>query len=223
MDPATRLAAAAREAAPGDSGREGSRRSLGVTWGEVRVAAWLSVVCAITAALVAVPAGAAELLVPAQIWATFGEGVSRKETFRDRVRMERREPFIVDFDWSTPRTRSQHALAGAWNQSVILLFFPVCYVAYLGASLRVCCPILGSVVLTLATVMAGFVLSGNNAALDYSPGLGFALLVVALRLLCPRGSRIPVQAIKQALVVLVGNVLIKNVIPETTVRTALLS
>ena len=52
-------AAAEREAAPGDSGIEGSRRCLGVTWAELRVALWLSVVCAITAALLAVPAGAA--------------------------------------------------------------------------------------------------------------------------------------------------------------------
>jgi hypothetical protein len=49
-------AAAAREAAPDDTGLGGSRGSLGVTWAELRVALWLSLTCAVTAALVAVPA-----------------------------------------------------------------------------------------------------------------------------------------------------------------------
>jgi hypothetical protein len=55
--------------------------------------------------------------------------------------------------------------------------------------------------------------------MTYSPALGYALLFMALKLICPRNSRIPTQAIKQALVVIVGNVLLMNVIPETTVRT----
>jgi hypothetical protein len=49
-------AAAARGAAPDDTGLGGSRGSLGVTWAELRVALWLSLTCAVTAALVAVPA-----------------------------------------------------------------------------------------------------------------------------------------------------------------------
>ena len=86
MEPSTRphgvpvtqpdsAAAAAREAAPDDTELEGSRGSLGVTWAELRVALWLSVVCAVTAALVAVPAGATEFLVDDLSWATLGEGV----------------------------------------------------------------------------------------------------------------------------------------------------
>jgi hypothetical protein len=216
-------AAAAREAAPDDTGLGGSRGSLGVTWAELRVALWLSVVCAVTAVLVAVPAGAAEFLVGDQVWATFGKGVDRTETFRDAARMQRREPSIVDFDWSTPTTRSQHALANCWEQTVLLFFFPICYVAYLGASVKVCCSALGSAVLAFTVASVGFVTSGRLAFFTYSAVLGFALLIVALNLLCPRNSKIHTQAIKQALVLLVGNLLVTNVIPETTVRTALLT
>jgi hypothetical protein len=233
MEPSTRphrvhvsdpdgAAAAAREAAPGDSGLEGSRRSLGVTWGEVRVALWLSSVCAITAALLAVPAGATEFLVSDLSWATLGKGVARDETFRDTARMQRREPFIVDFDWSTPTNRLQNVLASTWR-TVLLFFMPTCYVAYLGASVKVCCSAFGSAILAFTVASVGFALSGRAAFMTYSPALGFALLIVALKLLCPRESKIPTQAIKQALVVMVGNVLLMNVIPETTVRTALLT
>ena len=80
-------AAAEREAAPGDSGVEGSRGSLGVTWAELRVALWLSVVCAVTAALVAVPAGAAYFLGNDLIQLTLGNGSDAAYAFRDAARM----------------------------------------------------------------------------------------------------------------------------------------
>jgi hypothetical protein len=180
-------------------------------------------VCAVTAALLAVPAGAAEFLVDTQVWTTFGKGVHRPETFHDAARMQRREPFIVDFDWSTPTTRSQLVFASSFYQTILLFFFPICYVAYLGASVKVCCLALGSAVLAFTVASVVFVISGQHAFMTYSAVLGFALLIVALKLLCPRNSKIPTQAIKQALVLMVGNVLVMNVIPETTVRTALLT
>jgi hypothetical protein len=189
-----------------------------VTWGELRVALWLSVVCAVTAALLAVPAGAAEFLVDDQSVATFGKGNEEFVAFRGEARMECHEPFTVDFDWGTPAARGQQVLANMWKQAVVLFFFPVCYVAYLGSSLRVCCLAFGSVALAFTVASAGFMLSGKLAFLQYSPGFVFALLTLALKLLCPRGSKIPTQAIKQALVLMVGNLLVMNVIPETTVR-----
>jgi hypothetical protein len=194
-----------------------------VTWAELLVALWLSLACAVTAALLAVPAGAAEFLVDDQIWATLGRRVDRSAAFRDEARMERREPFIVDFDWGTPTTRSQIVLASTMYQTVLLFFFPICYVAYLGASVKVCCLALGSAVLAFTVASVGLMISGQAALLTYSAVLGFALLIAALNLLCPRNSKIPTQATKQALVLVVGNVLILNVIPETTVRTALVT
>jgi hypothetical protein len=47
------------------------------------------------------------------------------------------------------------------------------------------------------------------------------MLIIALRLVCPRNSLVPALATKQALVIVVGNVLLMNVIPETGVRRVL--
>ena len=89
-------AAAAREAAPDDTGLAGSRGSLGVTWAELRVALWLSVVCAVSAALLAVPAGAAFFFGRDLSYASLGEGVDRRYAFRETARMQRREPYTVE-------------------------------------------------------------------------------------------------------------------------------
>ncbi len=216
-------AAAAREAAPDDTGLAGSRGSLGVTWAELRVALWLSLVCAVTAALVAVPAGAVSFFGDDLIYASLGEGAARMYAFRDTARMQRREPYTMDFDWSTTTARWGVVLAGTWFQTLALFCFPVCYVAYLGASLKVCCVVLGSAVIAFMVSSVGFVVSEKIAFISYCPPLGFALLVAALKLICPRNSKIPTHAIKQVLVLMVGNVLVMNVIPEKTVRTALLT
>jgi hypothetical protein len=216
-------AAAAREAAPDDTGLGASRGILGVTRDELRVALWLSIVCAVTAALIGVPAGALYFLVKDLSSASLGEGTDRAYAFQDTARMQRREPYTVEFDWSTTTVRWGGVLTFSWQQTILLFFFPIFYVAYLGASVKVCCSALGSAVLAFTAASAGFVISGQVAFLNYSAVLGFALLILALTLLCPRNSLIPTQAIKQALVVMVGNLLATNVIPEKTVRTALLT
>jgi hypothetical protein len=216
-------AAAAREAAPDETGLAGSRGRLGVMWAELRVALWLSVVCAVTAVLVAVPAGAAYFFGDDLSYASLGEGADRKYAFRDTARMQRREPYTVEFDWSTTTARWGVVLTDTWGATIVLFCFPVCYVAYLGASLKVCCVVLGSAVLAFMVSSVGFVVSEEYAFISYSPALGFALLVAALKLICPRNSKIPRHAIKQALVIMVGNVLGNNVVPEKTVRTALLT
>ena len=161
-------AVAARGAAGDDSGLPGSRGILGVTRDELRVALWLSLVCAVTAALVAVPAGAAYFFGHDLSYASLGEGADRKYAFRDTARMQRREPYTVEFDWSTTTARWGVVLAGTWFQTFVLFCFPVCYVAYLGASLKVCCVVLGSAVLAFTASSAGFVVSGKVAFRDYS-------------------------------------------------------
>ncbi len=210
-------ALAARGAAGDDSGLHGSRGILGVTRGELLVALWLSLACAVTAALVAVPAGAVFFFGRDLGFASLGEGVDRTYAFRDTVRMQRREPYTVEFDWSTTTSRWGSILVGTWTQIILLFCFPVCYVAYLGASLNVWCAVLGSEVIAFVVSSAGFMVSGNNAFRACSGALGSALLVVALKLICPRNSAIPRHALKQALAFMLANVLVANVIPEKTV------
>jgi len=158
--------------------------------------------------------------LPRRDGADLGEGVDNMYAFRDTARMQRREPYTVEFDWSTTTARWRRVLTDTWDLTVLLFMFPVCYVAYLGASLKVCCVVPGSAVLAFMVSSAGFVVSGKVAFRDYSGALGLALLVAALKLICPRNSKIPRHALKQALVLMVGSVLVTNVIPEKTVRTA---
>jgi surface protein len=212
-------AAAAREASPDDTRLGGSRGILGVTWAELRVALWLTLTCAVTAALVAVPAGAVYF---------FGEeslaslGFSDTYAFRDTARMQRREPYTVEFDTGgSSRTAlwASIVLRSTWKVTISQFCLPVCSVAYLGASLKVCCVVLGSAILAFMVSSAAAVVSQNDTFLVYSPALSNALLVVALKLICPRNSAIHRHVLKQALVVSMGNVLVANVIPEKTVRT----
>ncbi len=214
-------AAAAREAAPDDTWLGGSRGFLGVTRDELLVALWLSLACAVTAALVAVPAGAAYFLGNDLFSSTLGKGSDPTYAFRDAARMLHREPYTMDVDYSTGAARWSFVLERAWSQVLSLFACPVCYVAYLGASLKVCCSVLGSAVLAYTVAAAGYVITGNGVFISYSPALGFALLIVALKLICPRNSRIPQHALKQLLVFAVGNVVLVNVITDRTVRIAL--
>jgi hypothetical protein len=188
--------------------------------GEVRVALWLSLACAVTAALLAVPAGSAEFLLNDQVWETFGNGLDYEAVFRNTTRMQLLEPFTVEFNLSTPNSRLQRVLALVWSRAVLLLFFPACYVAYLGASVNVLCLTLGGAVLTLVVSAAGYVLFDITAFINYNAVLGFVLLIVALKLICPGNSRIPTQAIKQMLVITLGNVLVVNVFQERSVSRA---
>jgi hypothetical protein len=227
MESATRLdgaratqaeEAAAAAASDGSGVGGGSRGSFCVTRDELLVAVRLSVVCAVTAALLALPAGAGEFLLEDLFWRMSADGVDRMSMFRDVARMQRLEQFTVAFDWSTPTRRLQRGLASSFAQTVQLFFPPVCYVAYLGGSAKICRPVLGSALLAFTIALLGYAITASAAFLHYSPVLGFAMLIIALRQACPHNSKVPTQAIKQALVVLVGNVLILNVIPETGVR-----
>jgi hypothetical protein len=179
-----------------------------VTKGYLLVALWLTLECAVTAALIGVPAGALYFLVRNLSSASLGEGTDVAYAFQDTARMHRREPYTVEFDWSTTTARWGRVLLSTWELTLLLFCFPVCYVAYLGASLKVCCVVLGSAVLAFMVSSVGFVVSEKDAFIQFSGALGFALLVAALKLICPRNSKIPTQAIKQALTFMVGNVLV---------------
>jgi hypothetical protein len=183
----------------------------------LREALWLSAVLAATAALVAVPAGAAEFLLHDLFWATWGKRVDTTGTFHDVARMWSREVFTVDFDWSTPAARWQRVRAQLFQQVVCNFHLAIFYTIYLGASAKVCCVVLGSAVVATASASLAYYLSGVSAFVSYSPVLGGCLLVAALILVCPRGSKIHRQAFKQLLVVMMGNALLVNVIAEKTV------
>jgi hypothetical protein len=178
MEPSTvtqpdSTAAVTREAAPDDTVLGGSRGILGVAKG--LVALWLTLECAVTAALVGVPAGALYFFVKNLSSASLGEGTDAAYAFRDTARMHRREPYTVELDWSTTTARWGRVLLSTWELTFVLFFFPVCYVAYLGASLKVCCVVLGSAVLAFMVSSVGFVVSEKDAFIQFSGALGLSL------------------------------------------------
>ncbi len=209
-------AAAERDASDG-SRREGSDGRFSVTWDELRVALWCSVVCAVTALLIAVPAGAAEFLLDGLSYMTFGEGVDQGAPLRNVTHMHSRKAFVIEYDLNSTTARVQLLWTKASEQTVVLLFLPSCYVAYLGASYRAFCWMIGSAALAYMISFMGYVFLGGSLILYY-PVLGFGTLIVALKRVSPHNSRLPAQAIKQALVGIVGNVLLMNVLEERNVR-----
>jgi hypothetical protein len=124
------------------SGPEGPRGCLAVTRGELRVALWLRLVCAATAALFAVPAGVAKFL---------GEQLDECDSGRGRrqkVRLARvgadaaPRVVLVEFDWATVRQVAGRPL------SHLGLYMcsdrpptPNLPPSYLGASLKLCCAV----------------------------------------------------------------------------------
>jgi hypothetical protein len=187
----------------------------------VRSALWLSLVCAATAAVVAVPAGALEFLVNDAAWKTFGNGVDFSSCFNDPGPMLRREPYTCRVDRSSAGRRGTYLLGGGLQQMIVLGLFPLSYALYLGSSRRAYALMSLPVVLTFLVIVVGFVFSGYFVFFNYSAVFGCFFLCIVLWRLCPHGSRVPMQAVKQSVLLLLWNVLVMNVIPERTVRRRL--
>jgi hypothetical protein len=65
--------------------------------------------------------------------------------------------------------------------------------------------------------MVGYGVFSIKPVLQYSPVLAIAVVICALFVVCPRSSGVPLQAAKQAVVIVVANFVLLNVIPERTV------
>jgi hypothetical protein len=204
--------------AVGDSAATRERWASGSLLDDVRRAAWLSIVCAVTAAVVAVPAACAEFFLNDAAWRTFGPGVEFSSSFNDPAPMLRHEPYGLNVDRSTPGRRGAYLLGGGLQQLIVLGFFPFNYAIYLGFSSRVRALTSLSVLSTCLVIVVGFVICGYEAFFKYSPLFTFFVLYLVVRRLCPHGSRVPHQVFKQALCLALGNLLAMNVIPERTVR-----
>ena len=94
---------------------------------------------------------------------------------------------------------------------VLLCAFPFAYMQYLGASRRVCSAMVGAMALSCLTVELGWVVLGVGAFWTFHVVLGFVWLYAVLRVLCPSGSAVPRQALRQMLIVFIGNILCQNV------------
>jgi hypothetical protein len=132
----------------------------------------------------------------------------------------RREIVIVHLEANTMSRRHREVNEVGWSWTfVILCSFPLAYAQFLGASRQVCVWMAGAVALAYVSLEVGWVVLGVRPISTYIPVVGFLWMYAALRALCPSGSLIPRQALRQLLVLVVGNFLVWNFPASRTVST----
>ena len=99
----------------------------------------------------------------------------------------------------------------------LLCAFPFAYMQYLGASRRACSAMVGAMALSYLTLELGWVVLGVDAFWTFHVVFGFMWLYAVLRVLCPSGSAVPRQALRQMLIVSIGNILCQNVAQSRSV------
>ncbi len=181
---------------------------------QVGVAVHLSVKFAFFA-LVTVPVTALYDYARVAMQLRFGHGVFVLSSFD--VDYVNRERVIVTEDHSTMWARHK-MLNGALPVSCLVLYcsFAFVYAQYLGGSRYTRAKVASAAALTWGLVELGFVVLGIEAVYSYAPLLAFVVLFAVLRLVCPAGSKVPTQVIRQMFVVGVGNWLMINVSVGTT-------
>jgi hypothetical protein len=201
---------AAGEATVGATGAgEGASLARAAWPAQLFAAVRLSIEFAL-AALVTVPLAALYDKARLALQLRFGRGVFVLASFD--VDYVHRERVIVTEDHSTVWARHK-MLNGALPVSCLVLYctFPFVYAQYLGGTRRVYAMLAGAAALTWGSVELGFVVLGIEEIYSYAPLLGFVILAAVLRLVCPTGSRVPAQALKQMVLVGAGNVLMVHV------------
>jgi hypothetical protein len=101
---------------------------------------------------------------------------------------------------------------------VLLCAFPLAYTQYLGASRRVCSAMVGAMALSYLTVELGYVVLGVTLFGSYHVVFGFMWLYAVLCVLCPSGSAVPRQVLRQLLIVSIGTIFVRNVAQSHSVR-----
>jgi hypothetical protein len=101
---------------------------------------------------------------------------------------------------------------------VVMCAFPFAYMQYLGASRRVCSAKVGAMALSYLTVELGWVVLGVGAFWSFQVVFGFMWLYAVLRVLCPSGSAVPRQALRQMLIVSFCAIFVQNVAQSHSVR-----
>ena len=100
----------------------------------------------------------------------------------------------------------------------LLCAFPLAYMQYLGASRRAFWAMVGAMALAYSTLELGNVVLGVTLFGSYQVVFGFMWLYAVLRVHCPSGSAVPRQALRQLLIVSIGNIFVQNVAQSHSVR-----
>jgi hypothetical protein len=94
---------------------------------------------------------------------------------------------------------------------VMMCSWPLAYMQYLGASRRAFGAMVCVIALSYSFLELGYVVLGVQLFTQYQTVIGFMLLYAALRVLCPSGSEVPRQALRQLAVLSVVNIFAMNV------------
>ncbi len=176
----------------------------------VRAAARLSVELAL-AALVPLAAACAFELATTQLISGPASGAWWTAPFFGVDYVHREAVIMYQEPDSIPRRHRETNVACLVATFVLTCSWPLAYMQYLGASRRAFGAMVCVIALSYSFLELGCVVLGVRIFLDYLPVIGFMWLYAALRVLCPSGSAVPRQALRQLAVISIGNVLVMNV------------
>jgi hypothetical protein len=176
----------------------------------VQAAARLSVEMAL-AALVALSAAWAYELTTVQLIRRFGHGAWEEAPLYGFDYVHRAVVIAYQEPFTLSRRARESNLVSLLLVGVLLCSFPLAYMQYLGTSRRAVGAMVCVIALSYSTLELGFVVLGVPLFYQYYVVFGFMWLYAVLRVLCPRGSAVPRQALRQMLVISIGNILCANV------------
>ncbi len=176
----------------------------------VLAAARLSVELALVA-IVVMAAGCAYGLTTAQLVSGAGRGAWLNAPLYG-VDYVHREAVIMYLEPdSISRRHRETNVAGLLGVFILICSWPLAYTQYLGASRRVFGAMVCVIALSYTSLELGYVVLGVRLFFDYLTVIGFMWLYAALRVLCPSGSTVPRQALRQLAVLSIGNFIVMNV------------
>ncbi len=177
----------------------------------VRAAARLSVELAL-AALVALAAACVFDLATTQLLLS---GAARSASWLtsliDVDYVHRKAVIMTQEPDSISRRHRATNVTGLLMTFVLMCSWPLAYMQYLGASRRAFGAMVCVIALSYSFLELGYVVLGVRLFGQYRSVIGFMWLYAALRVLCPSGSAVPRQALRQLAVLSIGNMLVMNV------------
>jgi hypothetical protein len=183
----------------------------------VQAAARLSVELAL-ASLAALAASSVHVVLLDLLIVGPGRGAWALAPLHD-VDFKHREVVILDREPNSISRRHREVnVLGLHLTFVQLCTFPLAFTQYLGASRRVCSAMVGAMALSYLTVELGYVVLGVTLIATFAVVFGFMWLYAVLRVLCPSGSGVPRQALRQMLIVSIGAIFVTNVASSRDVR-----
>ncbi len=173
------------------------------------------------AALAAAGAGALYMWLQFVLGRAYGPGSWTFAALLDADYVAR-EPVILWADPDSVARRSREInQALLLSELLMVCAFPLAYMQYLGCrSWRVCAGTAATIALSIAVLEIGYVVLNVYAMSAFIGLLSLLVLYATLRVLCPKDSAVPRQALRQMLIVCIGSVIVRYAPDVSSVRCA---